>query len=1099
MADKRVFTLEIDGVKQSYDNVVKLYDILNKIKDVHAKVSVETDKVSKSTADSTNKTKEKTKALTDEEKAEKKLEQTLTRRRQLDTQIAREQINANQALRERTQQLQRSIQLENASSGSIDEKRLQLAALGGAYRSLSEEERNAEHIGGTMLKQIQELRAEYNQLERSLGNHAVNVGNYESATAGLVGTLNTLGEGINKTAENTKGMLSLFQAGAGIIALFGKESDTTSKILIQVGKILTIVNALQQANNILLTKGALASKGAAIMEGIHAVQVRARASAIALSTKNTVAATVAQAAFNIVAKANPYVLLAMALITVIGALAAFAIGTDSAAEKQKQMNDAVEKSIDLKDRYASKLQSLSAANINQMQRELDLMKAQGASEARISQKQRQINEERLKQARKMATYYKDEIDSIDENSKKVDRFTKELIQLDRLLYDGKIKNMEAYNTKRDKILQQMDIANRRLSQGLAAREDLQKAENDLDKFHAETSKKGAEYGKKNALALAEYRVLLAQKGSKEELEAQIVAANQRLKNDLSNAEITKGERLKRTQETLLEIDKLEADYRKAQLQDSIALIDARLSLTEKGTLEEFNLQIARLEEQKKIDLENKELTDNQKLQIENKYIADVKKITDDYIKTVSENEINTSIATINARLASVKAGSQEELELRIDLAEENARLAKENIENTIQDEALKAAKIKEINENLQKEIRELSSESEVSQIEALASQETLVITKEYEKRKISKQAYEEQMLNLSIDSLVKEIDIRKRYGEDTTDLEIELSERRIEQAEFEKNKVSEYFKQLHETLQKYVDGVMTSLTAIFDATNSVLQSQLDDANEKFEAISQKYDEVVEKREESDSRLQELEEEVKNARGGRALILQEQINSEMIANQQLANQEKQLAKEKEKQEKEIAKKEKQMKKVELTQNIVQGIANTALGVTKALEWGFPLGPVFAAVIGAAGAVQVGVMTSQLAKLEDGGLLNGKRHSQGGMRVEGTNIEVEGGEYVVNRDSTNKNLGLIKYINSQRRTLGPNDLSSFFSKSSQGFEPPFKRMFETGGQLPAIENTVSIDNEALVDAIQGIKIEPKVSVTDINDAQNDVVKVDNWTGL
>lgn len=1100
MADERVFKVKIDGLEKSYKDTVKLLEVLNQIKDVHSKVTVETDKVNKATSESTNRTKEKTKALTEEEKAEKKLEQTLARRKQLDTQIAREQINANQSLRERTQELQRSIQLENASSGSIDEKRLLLVSLGRNYRALSDEQRNAEHIGGAMLKQIQELRAEYNELEKSLGNHTVDVGNYGIATAGLTERLNTLGEGINKTAENTKGMLSLFQAGAGIIALFGDESNTTSKILVQVGKVLTIVNALQAANNILLTKGALASKGAAIMEGIHAVQIRARATAIALSTKNTLAATIAQAAFNIVAKANPYVLLAMALITVIGALAAFALGTDSAAEKQKQMNDAVEKSIDLKDRYASKLQSLSDANINQMQRELDLMQAQGASEGRLSQKRRQIYEERLKQAKKMAGYYDDEIKSIDENSKRVDRYTKELIELDRLLYEGKIKNMDAYNTKRDAILQKMDISNRRLAQGLAAREDLQKAENDLNKFHAETSKKGLEYGKKNALALAEYRVLMAQKGSKEELIAQIAVANQKLKNDLNNADITKGERLKRTKETLLEIDKLEADYRKAQLQDSIALIDAHLSLVKKGTLDEYNLYAARLAEQKKIDLENKELTDNEKLRIENKYQADLKKLTDEYVKTVSENEINTSISTINARLASVKDGSTEEYNLRVELAKETARLAKEDAENTIENEELKAAKIKEINENLQKDIRALTSDNELSNADSVAQKETLALTLQYEARKISKQAYEDAMLDISVKALEEEIRIRQKYGEDTTDLETNLSEMRIEQAENEKTKVTRYFQEMHENLQKVVDNIMQGVTAIFDAANSVMQAQLDDANEKYEAISQKYDEVVAKREESSNRINELEEEAKNAKGGRALVLQEQINSEMIANQQLANQEKELAKEKEKQEKEIAKKEKQQKKMNLVSDIVSGVANTALGVTKALGSAPPpFNFALAALVGAMGAIQVGVMTKQLTKLEDGGLLKGKRHSNGGMRVEGTNIEVEGGEYVVNRESTAKNIGLIRYINNERRELKPTDINSFFSRSSKGFEPPFKRMFETGGQLPTINTSVNVDNEILIDAIKSMKIEPKVAVTDINNAQEDVVKVDNWTGL
>ena len=192
-----------------------------------------------------------------------------------------------------------------------------------------------------MLAQIQELRAEYNQLERSLGNHAVNVGNYESATVGLVGTLGKLGDGINKTTEDTKGMLSLFQAGVGIALMFDDKNSDLAKTMNSLGKIMA-------------TKGAIASKGAAIMEGVHAVQVRARASAIALANKQTLLATIAQKAFNLVAYANPYVLLAMAVVTVVGALAMFISSTESARERQERMNEAVEKSIELKDQYASK-------------------------------------------------------------------------------------------------------------------------------------------------------------------------------------------------------------------------------------------------------------------------------------------------------------------------------------------------------------------------------------------------------------------------------------------------------------------------------------------------------------------------------------------------------------------------------------------------------------------------------------------------------------------------------------------------------------------------------------------------------------------------
>lgn len=310
---------------------------------------------------------------------------------------------------------------------------------------------------------------------------------------------------------------------------------------------------------------------------------------------------------------------------------------------------------------------------------------------------------------------------------------------------------------------------------------------------------------------------------------------------------------------------------------------------------------------------------------------------------------------------------------------------------------------------------------------------------------------------------------------------------------------TDHWKEVAAKLQGYADNIMSGVNEIFKATNAILEDELNSAKEKLEVVNSQYDEMVKKREESDGKVQALEQKAKDAKGGYLLVLQAQINQEMEANKKLAEQEKELAKEKEKQEKEIAKKEKQQKRVKMVQDIIQATSNIAMGVAKAWGFGPILGPVLAAVVAAAGAVQIGVMTKQLAKLEDGGLLRGKRHAQGGMRIEGTNIEVEGGEYVVNRESTDKNIGLIRYINSQRRELTPSDVSSFFARASQGFEPPFSRAFESGGQLPAIATPDNIDNETLVEAIRSIRIEPRVAVSDINRVQDEMVSVDNWVGL
>lgn len=262
--------------------------------------------------------------------------------------------------------------------------------------------------------------------------------------------------------------------------------------------------------------------------------------------------------------------------------------------------------------------------------------------------------------------------------------------------------------------------------------------------------------------------------------------------------------------------------------------------------------------------------------------------------------------------------------------------------------------------------------------------------------------------------------------------------------------------------------------------------------EEFSNYSQsQIDEEVKKRKEKDETTKRLKDNEREK--------QKVLDESLAKKQEIEAKERDLQAKKAKKQAEQEKIEKLNRKATLLKNIGEATANIAQGVTKALSYGPILGPILAAVVGVAGAVQIGIMTKQLAKFADGGLLSGKRHAQGGMRIEGSNIEVEGGEYVVNRESTNKNLGLVRYINSQRRELSASDMTSFFAKASQGYKPPFSRQFEAGGQMPAIASTVNADNEALVDAIKSIKFAPRVSVTDILRVQDEMTQIDRWSGV
>jgi hypothetical protein len=237
---------------------------------------------------------------------------------------------------------------------------------------------------------------------------------------------------------------------------------------------------------------------------------------------------------------------------------------------------------------------------------------------------------------------------------------------------------------------------------------------------------------------------------------------------------------------------------------------------------------------------------------------------------------------------------------------------------------------------------------------------------------------------------------------------------------------------------------------------------------------------------------------------------ESNRSVLLEQMRIEDDKKKLEEEKAKKDAEIAEKAQKRKdkleklekikaKAQLVLDIATATKEIAKGVATAWGKGPILGPPLAALVALNGAMQLKIMTTQLAKFADGGLLHGKHHSQGGMRIEGTNMEVEGGEYIINRESTGKNLGLVKYINEQRRELTPNDLNTFFSRSSQGLQPSFKHMFADGGQLPIVEPVTNIDNDSLIKAIQSIKIEPKVAVTDIHKVQDSMVSVSGWSGV
>lgn len=120
------------------------------------------------------------------------------------------------------------------------------------------------------------------------------------------------------------------------------------------------------------------------------------------------------------------------------------------------------------------------------------------------------------------------------------------------------------------------------------------------------------------------------------------------------------------------------------------------------------------------------------------------------------------------------------------------------------------------------------------------------------------------------------------------------------------------------------------------------------------------------------------------------------------------------------------KERKLKEIQRKMSIVQATINTSVAVTKALEMGPILGPIFAGIIGAMGAVQISLIKAQ--KFAGGGLFRGK----GGPKDDSNLVAISDSEYIVNAAATRKWLPLLEMINSGNGLDGRNGLNGRYGQ-------------------------------------------------------------------
>ena len=227
---------------------------------------------------------------------------------------------------------------------------------------------------------------------------------------------------------------------------------------------------------------------------------------------------------------------------------------------------------------------------------------------------------------------------------------------------------------------------------------------------------------------------------------------------------------------------------------------------------------------------------------------------------------------------------------------------------------------------------------------------------------------------------------------------------------------------------------------------------------------------------------------------------------MAAQRASLSQEKKIEKEKEKAERQKKKLEHDQAVAKKRMDLAQAFINMAMAISMASvnKWPVPAIPMMA-LAAAAGAAQIAAIQSQnIPSYGDGGVIQGKSHAQGGVKVLGGRAEVEGGEFITNKVTTTRNVELLEFINTRKKKINLDDMLEFYVGKRSNVKKVIanaspRTRFADGGVIPSLRNDFEF-NDRLVDTMEAYANRPVwVAVTDIEDAQANVNYVRTLSGM
>jgi hypothetical protein len=206
-----------------------------------------------------------------------------------------------------------------------------------------------------------------------------------------------------------------------------------------------------------------------------------------------------------------------------------------------------------------------------------------------------------------------------------------------------------------------------------------------------------------------------------------------------------------------------------------ALLNKRLAEVQINSDEELAIQQRLLRNEYQAELNVKKLTVAQKLAIDTKYEQDSRKLLLDTVKLRALAAYDAEAAAVNAELALVKKGTQQETELRVEAI--NSQLAKELA--ALDQRKDNAAQEAQLRANAAKAITDVNYAAAQANLEKYLQGERNALDEAFARNKIREEDYNKAVLTSDVMGAAARLQLAKSFTQDETALDQQLTAAKI--------------------------------------------------------------------------------------------------------------------------------------------------------------------------------------------------------------------------------------------------------------------------------------------------------------------------------